>query len=70
MYPNTVTLLILSYILYKLVNNKLVLVNAVYETIFMDGMPQVSASINPWGGCQYYRTSVVNEASSKLFPNR
>ena len=70
MYPDTITLLILSYTLYKLVNNKLALVNIISETIFMDGMPQVSTSINPLGGRQYRRTSVVNEASSKLLPNR
>ena len=70
MYPYTITLLILSYTLYKLVNNKSALVNIVSETIFMDGMPQVSTSINILGGRQYRHTSVVNEASSKLLPNK
>ena len=50
MHPDAVPLLKLSYTLHKLVNNKLALINIISETIFMDGMPQVSASINPWGG--------------------
>ena len=47
MYPNTVPLLKSSYTFNKLVNNKLTLINIVSETIFMDGMPQVSTSIYP-----------------------
>ena len=70
MYPDTVPLLKSSYTLNKLVNNKLAPINIVSETIFMDGMPQVSTSINILGGRQYRHTSVVNEASSKLLPNK
>ena len=64
MYPDTVPLLKSSYTLNKLVNNKLAPINIVFETIFMDGMPQISASIYRWGGHQYRRTCVVKEAST------
>ena len=50
MNPDAVPLLKSSYTLHKLVNNKLAPINIISETIFMDGMPQVSTSINPWGG--------------------
>ena len=64
MYPDTVPLLKSSYTLNKLVNNKLTPINIVFETIFMDGMPQISVSIYRWGGRQYRRTCVVKEAST------
>ena len=70
MYPNTIPLLKSSYTLNKLVNNKLAPTDIVSKTIFMDGMPQVSASIYPWGGRQYRRTCVVKEASTELLPDR
>ena len=70
MYPDTVSLLKSSYTFNKLVNNKLALINIVSETIFMDGMPQVSTSIYPWGGRQYRHTCVVKEASTELLLDR
>ena len=64
MHPDVVPLLKSSYTLHKLVNNKLAPINIISETIFMDGMPQISASIYRWGGRQYRRTCVVKEAST------
>ena len=70
MYPRGLRLLVSPNSLNQLVKHKLGPIKVISESILMDGMPQVTATIEPRRGGQQYGTCVEYECSTELLAYR